>query len=61
MEREAVSEWTSEGSLEPIVGADGFPPVIHRGAYDGTCKRADIPLWRRSIWVVSQKFHTFVP
>jgi hypothetical protein len=41
-EREAVSEWASEGSFERRrqelpVGADGTPPVIHRGTYDGTC------------------------
>ena len=45
-ERLTVSEWTSEGSLERLwivsVGADGTPPVIHRGTYDGTCKRVDI-------------------
>lgn len=42
---EAVGEWTSEGGFEqPIVSveADGTPPVIHRGTYDGTCKRVDI-------------------
>lgn len=58
--REAVSEWASEGSFERReqglpVGADGTPPVIHRGTYDGTCKRVDIPQGM-SIWVVSQKF-----
>ena len=34
----------SRGRLEQIfisVDADGLPPVIHRGAYDGTRKRAD--------------------
>ena len=43
-ERLTVSEWTSEGSLDESasVGADGTPPVIHRGTYDGTCKRVDI-------------------
>ncbi len=58
-ERLTVSEWTSEGSLERLwivsVGADGTPPVIHRGTYDGTCKRVDI-FHEMSIWVVSQKF-----
>lgn len=59
-EREAVGEWASEGSFERReqglpVGADGTPPVIHRGTYDGTCKRVDIPQGM-SIWVVSQKF-----
>ena len=44
-EREAVGEWTSEGGFERADGqveADGTPPVIHRGTYDGTCKRVDI-------------------
>ena len=38
-EREAVGEWTSEGGFERVNGqveADGTPPVIHRGTYDGT-------------------------
>ena len=62
-ERLTVSEWTSEGGLERVdcqVGADGTPPVIHRGTYDGTCKRVDI-LQEMSIWVVSQKYYAFVP
>ena len=56
-ERLTVSEWTSEGSLERLfsVGADGTPPVIHRGTYDGTCKRVDI-FHKCQFWVVSQKF-----
>ena len=44
-ERLTVSEWTSEGGFERADGqveADGTPPVIHRGTYDGTCKRVDI-------------------
>lgn len=38
-EQEAVSEWTFEGSFEEEnkkVEADGTPPVIHQGTYDGT-------------------------
>ena len=44
MECEAVSEWTFEGNPEcEAVGVDGFPPVIHRDAYDGMRKRVDFP------------------
>ncbi len=43
------------GRLERLcrVDADGIPPVINRGAYDGTHKRADA---KASIWVVSQEY-----
>ena len=56
-EREAVGEWTSEGGFERVNGqveADGTPPVIHRGTYDGTCSEWTFSKGT-SIWVVSQK------
>ena len=57
-ERETVGEWTSEGGFErenDQVEADGTPPVIHRGTYDGTCSEWIFPReyqfgwYRRSI------------
>ena len=58
MGREAVGEWALEGSFERIfipVGADGTPPVIHRGTYDGTCsertfrRKCQFGWYRRSL------------
>ena len=64
-EREAVSEWASEGSFERReqglpVGADGTPPVIHRGTYDGTCKRVDISIRNVNLGGIAEVY-AFVP
>ena len=42
--RHAAGEWTFEGGSDGAspVETDGFPPVIHRGAYDGARKRVDV-------------------
>ena len=64
-ECEAVSEWASEGSFERReqglpVGADGTPPVIHRGTYDGTCKRVDISIRTVNLGGIAEVY-AFVP
>ena len=62
-EREAVSEWTSEGGFErenSQVEADGTPPVIHRGTYDGTCKRVDI-FTNVNLGGIAEVYNAFVP
>ena len=62
-EREAVGEWTSEGGFERVNGqveADGTPPVIHRGTYDGTCKRVDI-FTNVNLGGIAEVYNAFVP
>ena len=62
-EREAVGEWTSEGGFERADGqveVDGTPPVIHRGTYDGTCKRVDI-FTNVNLGGIAEVYDAFVP
>lgn len=60
------SEWTREGRLKQRfaykrptfgVGADGDPDRYQQGAYVSMLKSGRIA----SIWVVPQRFQTFVP